>query len=119
MLIMDPKKFATLDPKLKETYERVMGISIPSNPPSSPVASPPPAPPPVPTAPVTNPETIKPNVTHVAPAPVTHVIPSPVHKSEVSQPIGNNKKAIFIILGIIFFGVYLLFWMIYFKVIKL
>lgn len=37
---MDPNALSHLDPKLRETYERVMGASKPSDPPSTPFPAP-------------------------------------------------------------------------------
>lgn len=56
---MDPKTLQPIDPKLKETYERVMGTSL--TPPPSAGQNPPPPPPPVqPTPPIESKPPIQP-----------------------------------------------------------
>jgi|SRR6185369_1064739 len=41
---MDPKAVSNLDPKLKETYDRVMGTATPGAPAGAPAPTPPPSP---------------------------------------------------------------------------
>ena len=147
-VFMDPKTFAKLDPKLRETYERVMGTSVPQKPTIIPApqtnTTPPPAttqatpvetatnavehtssPPPV-TVPVVTKETTEgqsttPTRTHNTIAVHTAVSTPPPHdeKTEIYEPttgVPAWKKILFIVLGIIFFGTYATFWLLFFKV---
>lgn len=111
---MDPKTLPTLDPKLKEAYERVMGSSV-TPPPPAPVQ-----PQPVPAAPQPPP-----------PAPAKSDVElaggSSVHHTTTSFVAGNvagNVEAagkpkisplILVFAGVIFLLVYTLFWMRFFN----
>lgn len=68
---MDPKNFAKLDPKLRETYERVMGTSIPQKP-----SVPPPPPTTVPSS----------TAAHTATAPAAPHIPVATMPAEPAIP---------------------------------
>lgn len=158
---MDPKTFAKLDPKLRETYERVMGTAIPQKPTTIPAAN---TPPPASAAPATaatpaveqsptpstSPEnsgiTKEPNHNPVV-TPPDHPVTTPAldptseHKTmhntiavhtavatssrpheeknevhESTNAIPAWKKILFIVLGIIFFSIYAIFWLLFFKV---
>jgi hypothetical protein len=153
---MDPKTFAKLDPKLRETYERVMGTTIPQKPtiipappstsptvatnspvttsilpqtPLSTVSSAPSVTPaheqttePVHTS-VTQPTTVAPVAqtpmhstiaVHTAVATASHEEKKGEHENAGAVPAW--KKIMFIVLGITFFGIYAMFWLLFFKV---
>jgi hypothetical protein len=81
---MNPKSLNDLDPKLKETYERVMGTSLPGNP----VATP------APTM-QTQPATTQPIASEPEPqsSPQPEIpMPSPVEDSTVSQVFRADNK---------------------------
>ncbi len=107
---MDPKTLPTLDPKLQEAYERVMGTSVT---PAAPV--------PVST-PVTTPQP-PPTTQPIAAAPLPPVPPlTPTHHASITFVAGNaepsktkNSPVIFIFAGLVFFVVYVLFWMKFFS----
>lgn len=110
---MDPKSLSSLDPKLKETYERVMGTSVPQQAPTAPAT------------PVVEPEnnvpvTPAPPISEPAEQPV-QANTSPFMASSMGQPLPNPAemqqqaaspmlKIAYIVGGIIFFIVYTIFW---------
>lgn len=128
---MDPKKPAGLDPKLKEVYERVMGINpIPTQPqpepPKTPVVNQYPLKPQAPTNPSVTPFNMTPPI-----KPTLNFTPPPTPKipmeSVSSQPKSAEESAVnkkgagvspFLILtaGIAFFAVYALFWLKFFNI---
>lgn len=130
---MDPVKTSDLDPKLKEVYERVMGISsvsaIPAAPSFSNTNNPEPKTPIITTSPTNNvPLPIKPTlnvsaetINHPAP-PAAAKIPmeAPISQTQKSEELVVNKKGISPILilaaGIVFFAVYSLFWLKFFNI---
>lgn len=133
---MDKKLPTNLDPKLKEVYDRVMGISLPQNnikqqqqivpqtPPQAPTVKPPQNQPNITTLNATVPisttpsSPTTPNV-FVAPS-VT--VPNEAVKGPSSILKPQEKKTssispvILIVLAVIFFVVYALFWMKFFNV---
>lgn len=109
---MDPKKMPDLDPKLKEAYERVMGTAVNG---AKPVAVTPPAPTPTPPPPPPAAQQTTPPETNTAPQPVSSPAP------EVNPlPEPENKKqfspVILVVVGIVFFLVYILFWLKFFSI---
>jgi hypothetical protein len=128
---MDPKSAQTLDPKLKEAYDRVMGATLPTTPatPSSPpsMATTPAAPhhDPLDTmATKENPAMHTPLPTHqpqtVTPPP-TPMATTPLHTSSGFVASHEEKKApvsgtLLIVAGGVFLLVYTLFWLKWFGV---
>lgn len=138
-LIMDPKTLSNLDPKLRETYERVMGSAGPTGtqpaetvaPPPAPadgatqLSSPPAAPPPIPTPTATPVDaSLSQPVTPAAPGtnpfqtPVIAVnepapLPSPasVNQNAESGTASPLVRILYIVGAIVFFAVYTFFWM--------
>jgi hypothetical protein len=86
---MDPKALSNMDPKLRETYERVMGTSAPAgSPPAASTAPPPPASP-IPT-PSTN-AVVPPSFTDLSGNPPPPPTEKPVTVSGLSaSPDGSN-----------------------------
>lgn len=78
---MDPKNSSTLDPKLKETYERIMGTPVPATP--TPTDAP--AATPVPGNPATDPSVPQINVNPTPSAPATPAI-SPEPATPIISP---------------------------------
>lgn len=106
---MNPAVAQGLDPKLKETYDRVMGTELPkaaSSPTPPPLASPSaPTPPPVQSQPV-------------EPMPAAHTesqvfVASPTTSSSAFTAKKPRKisPVILIALGVAFFGVYTVVWL--------
>lgn len=150
--IMDPKTFAKLDPKLRETYERVMGTAVPQKPTiipspqsSTPTPDPAGAPPTTPGAApaatstpagitqptesahaVVAPPSTQPSTPPPLPATPMHntiavhtAVASPSQDEKevkASSGVPAWKKIVFIVLGVIFFSIYAVFWLLYFKV---
>lgn len=115
---MDKKLYPTLDPKIKEVYDRVMGLSLATSPlaPSSPQK---PVEKPV-TQTIsyqpssnTTPQPAKPPVPPTAPATTTFTATAGTIASSSGAKIKNStiSPAILIVLGLVFFFVYALFWM--------
>ena len=138
---MNQKGVNDLDPKLRETYERVMGTSLASTQPAGQTNAQAPAP-----QPVLKTETVVPEPTVQTGAPIAPPAPEMVQspqvykaidpfkdidpppaeviaKSGVVLPLAKKKKglnpAIFIVGGIIFFVVYALVWALVLGLIKL
>lgn len=132
---MDPNSLSSLDPKLRETYERVMGTPTPASPPDSstpasprgePEAAPKdtsaqiPSPSAVnpPTPPVNTPQTTPLTQTTVgqeqAPVPVTisQPIPAPAPMTPLSTPHKHSGliKVFYILGAMVFFTIYVYFW---------
>lgn len=117
---MDPKAAQTLDPKLKEAYDRVMGATIPKTPsqqmPSVDMPTPQketenPAEPMHPPAPAATP-------TQPVPAAPTHTIPHPssgfvAPHEEKKSPVSGT---LLIVAGVVFLLVYTLFWLKWFGI---
>lgn len=112
---MDPNSLSNLDPKLRETYERVMGTA-PATPasagptPTSPTTAPTDAIPATPAAtPVMNTPFAteqKPEAVTVSqPLPTTPLTPLPTPKAH-----GGLIKVLYILGGIVFFAIYIFFW---------
>lgn len=115
---MDPKAAPTLDPKLKEAYDRVMGATVPKTPPlqmpsvdlptthTEPIqAAPPPA-------------NINPPTANATPATAAH---PPVHPSSGFVAAHEEKKSpvsgtLLVIAGVVFLLVYTLFWLKWFGI---
>jgi hypothetical protein len=130
---MDPKSAQTLDPKLKEAYDRVMGATLPTS------QTPPVANPSVGNSPVSphhdpldkmaikeNPpmQAAAPLPTHqagtVSPSP-TPVATAPLHVSSGFVAPHEEKKApvsgtLLIVAGVVFLIVYTLFWLKWFGI---
>lgn len=107
----------TLDPKLKETYDRVMGSQFtpqpgPKSTPVQPSASVPVSHSPMPASPAPAPA-----AEHAGPAPVSQVfVASPTASSSKAAVVKNSggKKIsplIIVALGIVFFAVYAVVWL--------
>ncbi len=121
---MDPKTLPTLDPKLKEAYERVMGTSLtpPAVQPTAPNTPTPSTggPPPItsqsiqpPVAPIAQKVTVP--VSLVPPvAPAYHATTTFVADNAV-KPQAKISLPILLLGGIIFLLVYALFWMKFFN----
>ncbi len=124
---MEPKKITDLDPKLKEAYERVMGTSF-AQPPqqSQPIA---PQPQPSPAIPMQQTQPIQPmqspQIQQQQPAaiPMTGAQKqTPATNTFVGKKlpihIGKPKisPVIFLVGGVVFFIVYTIFWLKFFKV---
>lgn len=116
---MNPKDPGSLDPKLRETYERVMGTSFtPQQPPSSqPPAEPEaplPTPQPQPETPLPAPEPEPQAEPQPDPISIPDTPPEMVPSPMTSDPTPSNSsklKPIFLTLGgIIFFAVYAFIW---------
>ncbi len=110
---MDPKSTQTLDPKLKEAYDRVMGTTLPQT-----------SPPPItekPTAPMDPMTTHEPqNKPSAPPIHQTTQMPTPITtaphiSSGFVAPHEEKKPAVsgtlLIIAGVVFLIVYTLFWL--------
>ncbi|MGA2911833.1 MAG: hypothetical protein ABSE17_04370 [Candidatus Levyibacteriota bacterium] len=130
---MNPKSVNDLDPKLKETYERVMGTSLPGNPATSPaptmqiqpVTSPPIAPAPEP-QPSPQPEVPIPSSSEDSTVSQVFRADNKDNKNDstetatVSSPSSENKKAaktsgkkllpIIVVCVAIFFAAYAILW---------
>ena len=127
---MNPKSLNDLDPKLKETYERVMGTSVGGNPlppptmetqpvAPQPLAAPEPAPQPVTQAGTPAPsQDENSNVAQVFRADTTPQSPatdtaSPSSKVEKPVKKASGKKPVLIIVAVgavVFFAVYAVLW---------
>jgi hypothetical protein len=118
---MDPQKLSQLDPKLREAYQRVMGTTIPE--PAAPNQAPAPAPlqptPPVAQPqPVTNPQAApepaipqQPTSNFVQMNSTVAAIPADQAQSgTVLKKKSGLMPVLFIIAGLIFVGIYTLFW---------
>ena len=82
---MDPKSTSSLDPKLRETYERVMGTNVPSQKPPQKET---PLPPQVP--PLTQP--LKPQLQTPEPSPLPGTDPLPISDEMVQSPVFGNQN---------------------------
>lgn len=118
---MDPKALGNLDPKLKETYERVMGAApgaatpaqtTPQATPAAPNTTPAPQPATGANVPSYTADNLKfqaaiqqaPAAGNTTVTPITGVIPTPQHQT---PPL---LSALYIIGAIVFFVVYAYFW---------
>ncbi len=123
---MNPKDVNNLDPKLKETYDRVMGTSFGTNPTAAPTPAPAmetqsvtepqketqtiPQPPPETSTPDTNVSQIFRADSSSKPSETTNVS-SPSFKKETIAKIGGNKLLpIIIVVVVVFFAVYAVVW---------
>lgn len=104
---MNPNTAQSLDPKLKEAYDRVMGTQVnfqaqpkPATPPQSSKVGPSPSSSPAPTA--TEPEMVSINTT----APIAKPAPAK----------GKISPIIFVVLGVGFFLFYTVLWLKVFKI---
>jgi hypothetical protein len=91
---MDPNSLNNLDPKLKETYDRVMGTTT-TTPPAAPTAAPTAPPPPI-DAPAAAPVTAAPPAPamNVAPAaPVEPPAPPPAPMQDQNAPVAGATAA--------------------------
>lgn len=131
---MDSKSLPTLDPKLKEAYDRVMSTNLPPAQPAAPTPPPqqtPPAPAatpgmpptqPTPAAPVPSAPMTIPQPTAPTPPPNLHAVSSPTHGStfvsgQHTQKSGGGLSPILLVIaGLIFFAVYTIFWLRFFNV---
>jgi hypothetical protein len=126
---MNPKNLNDLDPKLKETYERVMGTSLGATPTTAPA-------PKMETQPVTQPVISQPQAQPATPSEIptpsavadstvsqvfraddksapaeTTTVSSPSSKSETPVKKGGNKLLPIIIIGaLVFFAIYGVLW---------
>ena len=136
---MDPNALSSLDPKLRETYERVMGANANSAPPpgappaadaspttTAPVGDAAPQPQPglstTPT-PEQTPSSASPDANAAAPVDpsqdqpkvvtITQSLPNPTPELQVAQPHGHaGLIKVFYVLGTaVFFVIYIFFWM--------
>jgi len=141
---MNPKGINDLDPKLRETYERIMGTSIASSQPAAQTSAQAPAQPAP--QPILKTETVAPEPTVQPGAPVTSPLPEMVQspqvfkasdpfkdidpppseiiaKNGVVAPLAKKKRSLkpvlFVVGGIIFFVVYTLVWAVVLGLIKL
>lgn len=114
---MDPKNLSSLDPKLKEAYERVMGTSFtPPTQTKTPTVTTPPPPPPQ----QTHSETVVPqvpssDVPHAFVAPLNKHNsphnPAPITPTQHSETQKRKiSPAILILAGVVFFVAYGVFW---------
>jgi uncharacterized membrane protein len=126
---MDKNATQTLDPKLKEIYERVMSTQVK---PAAPAATPTPQPAPTaapnqPVQPATQPQpTVPPVMPQAAPAAaaVPQVMQANVTFSNAAaggkQEATGKKKGLspilIIITGVVFFVIYTLFWLKFFSI---
>ncbi len=128
LLPMNPKSVQDLDPKLKETYERVMGTSLPSVP--APKMETQPVPPPVSTEKEV--ESVAPESSAIPPSEnstVSQVFRADSHFKETEPPPpdlmvktsgvvkpeskGNSKSRLMIAMGagaVVFFAAYAVIW---------
>lgn len=111
---MDPKSAPTLDPKLKEAYDRVMGATLPKAPPPPPTpahpteAEKPMMPSPTPTAAVEqHAPTPMVAATPAASTPLAHASSGFVASHEEKKPAVSGT--LLIVAGVVFFIVYTLF----------
>jgi len=118
---MDPQKLSQLDPKLREAYQRVMGTTIPE--PAVPNQAPATAPL-QPTPPVTQPQPVinpqaapepaipqQPTSNFVQMNSTVAAIPADQAQSgTVLKKKSGLMPVLFIIAGLIFIGIYTLFW---------
>lgn len=113
---MNPNLAQTLDPKLKETYDRVMGTEVPTNVGASSPANEPQKHVPVehivtPQNPVTVPaqENSEPEMININAAPNTNAS-SQVSKGRKISPV------IFVVVGVAIFSLYTVIWLKVFKI---
>jgi len=137
---MDPKTLSNLDPKLRETYERVMGSASAAAPGSTPGATAPGTPSPEPTlapptpaadSPIPTPSsahvtepTLSPSPTPVAPSTEPNPFQTPVMQAAEQPPLQSPAsvnqmsdqnaspmiRILYIVGAIVFFIVYTFFW---------
>lgn len=114
---MNPNLAQTLDPKLKETYDRVMGTQVNSQPSQPPAQKPvEPAPPlqakPIEPAPMPTPMAPSPSVNQVFVSEDTKktVNINPNEATTLKKP-KKTSPVIFIVLGAVFFGAYTFIWL--------
>lgn len=101
---MDPKKATNLDPKLKETYERIMNTHVVATPaPQTPVNPTTTQPVQAPQQPVASPQP-QPQSANAAP-----LVTAPPKKTS------NLMLVIYILAGVLFFIIYALFWIKFFN----
>ncbi|MBI2465402.1 hypothetical protein HYV64_04635 [Candidatus Shapirobacteria bacterium] len=127
---MDPNANPTIDPKLKEAYDRVMSTSVPPPAPASPptpLTPPPPQPTPPPAGPVVptppqspTPIQSEPTTTVHATIPITAAKPtgSAVIVGATSKQHAKSDSLfplLFTIGGLVFFAVYTVFWIKFFN----
>lgn len=112
---MDPKAAQTLDPKLKEAYDRVMGATVPKTPPPQMPSVDLPTPPKEPEMPLSQPAVTVNVSTPPAPA---HITPHPssgfvATHEEKKSPVSGT---LLVIAGVVFLLVYTLFWLKWFGI---
>jgi len=121
---MDPQKLSSLDPKLREAYQRVMGTTIPEPQaaPLSQASAPIPQPEFVPASPTTIPTQQASNFVQMnseipAAAPTAALAPNFTVPPVSQVPIMPIKKkgssimpVLFVIVGLVFIVIYTLFW---------
>lgn len=100
---MDPKSSQSLDPKLKEIYDRVMGTKLPPQTPEAPQK-----------------EAHQGHVTKTTDIKHAELVHAPKVGSFISKASGGMKKSfpvgiILIIMGVLFFVAYALFWIRFFN----
>lgn len=127
---MDPKAAPTLDPKLKEAYDRVMGATVPKTPPQMPsvdLPTPPkepekPFPQPVTPTPIATSNVVGANAAQgVNPSTPVAPIHTVVHPSSGFVAPHEEKKSpvsgtLLVIAGVVFLLVYTLFWLKWFGI---
>jgi len=120
---MDPKAAQTLDPKLKEAYDRVMGATVPKTPPPQMPSVDIPTPPKEPEKPFSQP--IAPTPINAAQSAANSPPAAPVHtvahpSSGFVAPHEEKKSPIsgtlLVIAGVVFLLVYTLFWLKWFGI---
>jgi hypothetical protein len=122
---MNPKSLNDLDPKLKETYERVMGTSVGTSPATPPTMETQPIAPPSLAEPELIPQSVMTTPSSVEDSTVAQVFRAdnpgkPSDAATVNPPSGNavvkkasNKKMLPIIIAggaIVFFAIYAVLW---------
>ena len=113
---MDPNALSNLDPKLRETYERVMGSPTPTTPASS--ATPVPTEQAAPIKPSTPLMETQNNIEKPEAVTITESLPqTPAMIPIVNQSKHSGLIKVFYVLGIVlFFTVYIFFWTTIFNV---
>lgn len=129
-MYMDPQKLASLDPKLREAYQRVMGTPIPktqtpppppkptADPNQNPTPEPQPEPFPTPQPAIPTPPTQASNFVQMnseaatPPTSQNFITPSPMPQSQtITVKKKNGMMPILIgIAGLVFVAIYTLFW---------
>jgi hypothetical protein len=110
---MDPNALSALDPKLRETYERVMGTSTPQ-PAATQPAHPPTTQNTTPASPTPSPVMQTPFAPDQTPAAVTisQPLPNSAPIESLKIPHGHSVliNILYILGALVFFGIYVFFW---------